>query len=114
MRPHPREEHPDVGEFLPRIAGHFFDERPLPVDDLVVAEHQDEMLVKRIDHREGHHALVVTAIDWVLADVAQTVVHPAHVPFEPKAQTARVGRLWKLPGHEVDSSAMVAMPGKRS
>ena len=66
MRPHPRQEHPDVGELLPRIAGHFFDERALPMDHLVVAEHQNEMLLKGIDHREGDHALVVTAIDRVL------------------------------------------------
>jgi hypothetical protein len=50
MRPHPRKEHPHVGELLPCIAWHFFDERPLFMDHLVVAEHENEMLVKCVDN----------------------------------------------------------------
>jgi hypothetical protein len=46
MRPHPRKEHPHVGKFLPRVAWHLFDERALPMDHLVVAEYQNEMLMK--------------------------------------------------------------------
>ena len=91
MCPHPREEHPAVGEFLPVVAGHFIDERSLAVNNFVVAENKDEMLLERIQHGKSDFPLVIPAVDGILADVAQAVVHPAHVPFEAKSQAARVG-----------------------
>ncbi len=36
---------------------------------------------------------MVLPVDRVLADVAQGVVHPAHVPLQPEAETAGAGRL---------------------
>ena len=37
--------------------------------------------------------MMVAAVDRLLADVPQGVVHPAHVPFEAEAEPARVGRV---------------------
>ena len=91
VRPHPGEEHPAVCEFLPVVAGHFVDQRAFAMNDLVVAEHENEMLVKGIEHREGDLALVESAVNRILADVAQAVVHPAHGPLEAESQPAGVG-----------------------
>src|SRR5215472_7259653 len=55
------------------------------------------MLAVGIDHREGHLVVVIAAVDWIAAQVAQRVVHPAHVPFEPEAEPAKVhgpGNAW--------------------
>jgi hypothetical protein len=58
------------------------------VDDLVVADRQDVVLGVLVEHREGHVVVVVLAVDRVERQVAQRVVHPAHVPLEAEAQAA--------------------------
>jgi hypothetical protein len=40
------EQRAQVRELLPAVAGHLVDERALAVHHLVVAEHEDEVLVK--------------------------------------------------------------------
>ena len=91
MRPHPSEKHPAVGEFLPVVTRHFIDERTLAVNDLVMAQHKDEMFMERVEHRECDLALVISAVNRVFADVAEAVVHPAHVPLVSEAQSSCVG-----------------------
>lgn len=92
MRPHPGIEHAEVGKFLPGIARHFVEKRALAVDDFIVTENKDEMLVEGIEHREGDVTLMVASVDGFAGNVAETVIHPAHIPFEPEAQAAKVGR----------------------
>src|SRR4051794_6631060 len=48
MTVHPREEHPEVGEFLPFIARHFAQQRSLAMNDFVVAEDEHEMLAEGV------------------------------------------------------------------
>ena len=81
-----------VGELLPAIARHLADQRALAVDHLVMGERQDEVLAEGVDQAEGQLVVMVLAIDRVLADVAQRVVHPAHVPFVAEAEAAEIGR----------------------
>ena len=60
-------------------------------------DRQDEALEERIEQPEGHFVVVVAAIHRLVADVAQRVVHPAHVPFVREAKPARVcgaGHTW--------------------
>ncbi len=66
-------------------------QRALAVHDLVVGERQDEVLVQRIDEREGQLVVVEATMDRVVLEVAQRVVHPAHVPLEAEAEPADVG-----------------------
>jgi hypothetical protein len=83
---------------------------PLAVDDLVVADGQDEVLAEGVDEREGQLVVVEAAVDRVHGDVLQAVVHPAHVPLEPEAEAAQVDGRDTL-GQAVDSSATVIAPG---
>ena len=62
------------------------------MDDLVVRERQDEVLAEGVDQAEGQLVVVVAAVDRVLLEVRQRVVHPAHVPLEAEAEAADVGR----------------------
>src|SRR4030095_15297067 len=89
---HPRIEHPEAREFLPKIALHFVEQRAFAVDDFIVTEDEDEVFVKCVDEREGDIALMKTAMDRILLHVAEEVVHPTHVPFETEPETAEVGR----------------------
>ncbi|MPM58991.1 hypothetical protein SDC9_105828 [bioreactor metagenome] len=61
--------------------------------DLVVADRQDEVLRVLVDHRERHVVVVVLPVDRLVLQVAERVVHPAHVPLEAEAQSALVDRL---------------------
>ena len=62
------------------------------MDDLVVAERQDEVLGERVHEAERQLVVVVGAVDRILGEVLQGVVHPAHVPLEAEAEPAEVGR----------------------
>ena len=92
VRPHEREVGAQVGQLLPPVARHLAQQRPLAVDDLVVADRQDVVLRERVDQGEGHLAVVVAAVERVLGDVVEGVVHPAHVPLEAEAEAALAGR----------------------
>ena len=92
VRPHERVQRAQVRALLPRVAGHLVDQRPLAVHDLVVRERQHEVLRERVDHRERQLVVVVAAVDRVLLEVLERVVHPAHVPLEAEAEAAEVGR----------------------
>ena len=77
--------------FCQRVARHLVDQRALAVHDLVVRQRQDEVLRERVDERERQLVVVVAAVDRVLLEVRQRVVHPAHVPLEAEAEAAQVG-----------------------
>ena len=79
-----------IGEFLPAVAGHFVDEGAFAVNDFVVGEYEDEVFVEGIDEAKGEVVVVVFAVDRFFGDVGQGVVHPAHVPFESKAEAAQI------------------------
>src|SRR6266550_6200836 len=89
---HPSIEHPEIGEFLPLVARHFIEKRSFPMHDLVVAKHEDEILLKSIDQGKGDAALMKTAMDGIKLHVTEEIVHPTHVPFEPEPKPAEVSR----------------------
>ena len=61
------------------------------VDDFVVGEGQDEIFGEGVEHGEGQLAVMELAMDGILGEVLQGVMHPPHVPFEGEAQAADVG-----------------------
>ena len=92
MGPHVGVQRAQVGELLPAVAGHLAEERALAVHDLVVGQRQDEVLAEGVHQAERQLVVVVAAVDRVLLEVLQRVVHPAHVPLEAEAEAAEVGR----------------------
>ena len=55
-----------VGQLLPAVAGHLAQQRPLAVDDLVVADRQHEVLAPGVHERERQLVVVVLAVDRLL------------------------------------------------
>jgi hypothetical protein len=92
MRPHEAVVQAQVGELLPQVAGHLVEHRLLQVDDFVVRDRQDEVLVEGVHQAEGQLLVVVLAVDRIVGDVVERIVHPAHVPLEGEAEAAEVGR----------------------
>ena len=77
-----------IGEALPVVAGHAAEHRALAVHDFVMRQRQDEIFRKRVMQAEQDIAVMMLAVDRILADVIQRVVHPAHVPFVAEAEPA--------------------------
>src|SRR3984893_8398933 len=75
-----------VREALPVVARHPPQDRALAVDDFVVRQRQDEIFRKCVMQAEQDVAVMILAVDRVLADVIQRVMHPAHIPFVAEAQ----------------------------
>ncbi len=92
VSPHVGEEGAHVRELLPVVARHPREKAPLAVHDLVVADRQHVVLAEGVDERERELALVVRAVHRIALDVLQRVVHPAHVPLEPEAESGAAGR----------------------
>ena len=59
-----------IGEALPFVAGHAAEDRALAVHDLVMRERQDEVLGERVVQTEQDLAVMVLAVDRILADVS--------------------------------------------
>ena len=81
-----------IGEALPFVAGHAAEDRALAVHDLVMRQRQDEVLREGVVQAEQDVAVMMLAVDRILADVVQRVVHPAHVPFVAEAEPAEFDR----------------------
>ena len=81
-----------IGKALPVVAGHAAEDRAFAVHDLVMRQRQDEVFRKRVVQAEQDVAVMVLAVDRILADIFQRVVHPAHVPFVAEAEPAILDR----------------------
>ena len=92
LPPHAQQQRAQVGEALPLVAGHLAQQRALAVDDLVVGERHDEVLGRRVQAAERQPVVVEAAVNRVLGEVLERVVHPAHVPLEAEADAAQVCR----------------------
>src|SRR5438445_8990936 len=92
MPEHPRVKHPQISEFLPDIPRHFRKQRAFPMNNFVVAQHQDEMLLKSVEERKGNVSLMEPPINRIELHVMEEVVHPTHVPFKDEPQAAEVSR----------------------
>src|SRR6478735_6326396 len=74
------------------VARYLAQQRALAVHHLVVADRQYEVLAPGVHQRERHLVVVVLAVDRLVLHVLQRDVHPAHVPLQPEAEAAEVGR----------------------
>ena len=89
---HITKEQAQVGILLPLVARHHAEEGPFPVDGFIMRERQHEVLVKGIDHPERQFAMMIFSERRIAFEIAQGVVHPAHIPLQTEAETACVGR----------------------
>src|SRR5437762_11160821 len=90
MSVHPPIKHPQVGELLPFVAGHFREERTLQVHDFIVAEHEHEMLAEGIHERERDAVVMKLPEDVIELDVIEEVMHPTHVPVHLETEPAEI------------------------
>src|SRR5438552_1303102 len=51
---------------------------------------QHEIFGEGVDEREGDLVVLVLAVDRIGRKIFECVVHPAHVPFEAKAEAAEI------------------------
>ena len=93
MRPHKAQIGTQVGEFLPAISGHLVDQRVLAMHHFIMGNRQDKAFGPGIDQAKAQLVVMVGAVHRVLLDVVQRIVHPAHVPFVGKPQSALIGAL---------------------
>ena len=90
VRRHVAHEQAIVGALLPFVARHLVEQRTLAVHHFIVRDRQDEVLGPGVHERERDLVVLVAAVDRVLAEVLQRVVHPAHVPLEAETHAAQV------------------------
>ena len=62
------------------------------MNDFIVAQHQNEMLLKSVEEREGNVSLMKPPVNRIKLHVMEKVVHPAHIPFKPEPESAKVSR----------------------
>ena len=63
------------------------------MNHFVMRDRQHEILGKSIEEREGQAVVIELPEQTVEREIAQAVVHPAHVPFEVEAETAEIDGL---------------------
>src|SRR3984957_17546362 len=90
MAEHEPVQEPQIRELLPLIARHFTQHGTLPVDDLIVRERQNEIFGEGINQAKCNLAMLVTSEHWILRQVVQPVMHPAHIPLEAESQSSNV------------------------
>src|SRR6266567_171480 len=91
MPEHPSIKHTQIGELLPDIPRHFGKQRTFPMDNFIVTQHQNEMLLKSVEEREGNVSLMKPPENRIELHVSEEVVHPAHVPFKAEPKSAEIG-----------------------
>ena len=82
----------EVCKLLPVVARHLAEHGTLAVYHFVMAENLYEVFRISVDHAERKLVVVVLAVDRFVLDVAQEVVHPAHVPLVVEAEAALLWR----------------------
>src|SRR5947207_6258529 len=92
MPEHPRIKHPQIGEFLPDIPRHFGKQRTFSMDNFIVTQHQNEMLLKSVEKREGNISLMEPPENRIELHIGEEVMHPAHVPFKAEPKSAEISR----------------------
>src|SRR5688500_10087884 len=59
----------------------------------VMREDQYKIFAEGIDESERNFVLMIAAVNRIEAEILQSVVDPAHIPFQTKPQPAEIGRL---------------------
>src|SRR5215813_6021359 len=81
-----------VCEALPSVARHPTKERSLAVHHLVMGQRQYEILGESVNEPERDLVMMIFAVNRILADERERVIHPAHVPLVAEAEPAMFDR----------------------
>src|SRR5260370_16887032 len=76
-----------IGKALPLIARHAAENRTLTVHDFVVGQRQDEVFEEGVMQTENDLAVMILAVDRILADVFKHLLHPSHIPLLTTSET---------------------------
>ena len=68
------------------VARHLLHHRALQVHNLIVRKREDILLRAVIAHGKGHIVMRAAPHNGIQLHVLAEIMHPAHVPFERKAQ----------------------------
>ena len=63
------------------ITGHLVDERAFAVYDFIVRDGEDKVLGESIYKAEGQAAVMIVTPERIFMDIAEHIIHPAHVPL---------------------------------
>ena len=63
----------------------------LAVDDFIMGKRQHEIFGEGVEKRERQFVVFVAAVNRVLREITERVVHPAHVPFQTESETTKIG-----------------------
>src|SRR3981081_4183939 len=55
-----------------------------------MAQRQNEIFVERIEHAKGKQVVLILAMNWIVLEIGQRVMHPAHVPFQAEPETTEM------------------------
>ena len=83
----------EAGKLLPVVTRHLVDQRALAMHYLVMGQRQHEILAEGVHHGEGNLVMMPLPVDRIKAEIAEGVIHPAHIPLVVKAHAAHVDRL---------------------
>jgi hypothetical protein len=89
LREHEAQKQAQVGQFLPVVAGHLRQERPLAVDHFIVRQRQHKVLGESIEHPEGQLAMVIFAVNGIEAEVSESIVHQPMSHLRPNLRPPR-------------------------
>ena len=90
MRVHEPVERAQGRRLLPVVAGDLGEHRAFAVHHFVMRKRQDEILAERVNQRERQVLMAPAAVDRIVVDVLQDVVHPPHVPLVGEPESADV------------------------
>src|SRR5437588_12828377 len=62
---HIAQQESEVGVLLPRVPGHFAEQRPLAVDDLIVRQGQDKIFIEGVEEAKRQRIMVELAMDGI-------------------------------------------------
>ena len=90
MAVHEAVQRPQIGEFLPHVAGHLIEQRAFAMHDFIMRQNKHETFVERIQQGKRDHVMMIAPMNRVFRHIDEHVVHPAHVPFEHEAQASEM------------------------
>src|SRR5690606_5164687 len=86
---------------LPLVARQLVEERPLPVNDFIVRDREDERLAEGVHQGERKQSEMIFPVYRLVFDEPKEIVHPTHVPLEVESQATSLdvaGNAWPCGG----------------
>ena len=89
---HVSKEQAQVGKSLPFVPRHFADQRALAMHHLVVRQGQHKIFRKAVQHAKRKQIVMEFAMNGIVREIRECVVHPTHIPLHAEPQPANINR----------------------